>query len=134
MFYTIRLYKLSAQPVRLCSLKIGATHRRLNKSKRGYMYRYLALLLFLVSTTTFADVNDVDTSDLRVAFDISGTHSGLTTYKGYSDDFSAYAKFKYKNLFIQPFVRATSSSYYFLDESIPGNSSYSRNEKKMLWD
>ncbi|MEQ1723492.1 MAG: hypothetical protein ABL930_09975, partial [Pseudobdellovibrio sp.] len=72
---------------------------------------------------------EVDTSDLRVAFDISATHSGLTTYKGYSDDFSAYLKFKYKDWFVQPFLKAGSSSYYYLDETISGNTSYSRNEK-----
>ena len=96
------------------------------------MNRYFAILLFLFSINTYAEVNDVDTSDFRVAFDISGTRSGLTTYKGYSDDFSAYAKLKYKNWLAQPFARTTSNSYYYLDESIPGNNSFSRNERNAI--
>jgi|GEM_PF-4194030 len=93
------------------------------------MYRLLGLIVFIISMSKISYAQGVDTSDLRVAVDMSGTHSDLTTYKGYSDDFSAYVKFKYKDWFVQPFLKASSGSYYYLDERIVGNTSYSRNEK-----
>lgn len=78
---------------------------------------FFSLLLFCSPAWTQSD-------NLRFNADVYAVHTHLLPYKGTEDTLALTLGFKYAD-FMAPFIRGTTSQFYYLNELIPlGNQSY----------
>lgn len=92
---------------------------------------YFSITLSLIISATSLTAQAFDMDELKLSADLYASHSNLTTFKGYQDDASLTLKLKYTDFMLQPFAKVSTSHYYYLDERIANNTSYSsehRNE------
>ena len=98
--------------------------------RKNYHYLFTFTLSALVTLTSLSTFG-FDSDELKLSADLYASHSNLTTFKGYQDDASLTFKLKYTDFMLQPFAKLSTSHYYYLDERIANNTTYTsehRNE------
>lgn len=104
-----------------------------NYSKQSRKMSIFSCLLGLLLGSLFSSgAHAFDYDELKFSADVYGAHTHLVTYKGYQDDINVAFRLKYPDFRLQPFVRYSDSHYYFLNESIPGNTDYSTEYRTSL--
>lgn len=84
-----------------------------------------SLFIFFTFITLNSYSAQFDWDELKLSTDLYGSHTDLMTYKGYQNGLSATFKLKYPDFMLQPLAKVSTSHYYYLDERILNNTSYS---------
>lgn len=70
-----------------------------------------------------ADIN-LALDEIKFDADIYAAHENMASHKGYQDDISSTFHLKYPDFSLAPFIRFSTSHYYYLNEDIPGTTAY----------